>query len=136
MRETLRMHALQQPVQVERFLEAFLTRANILPKNAYRIRDPEALPDELQRVMFNAAQEGRIWMSWSGGHRTWLFTCESRASSTSRGVSALYVKMYDRHGELMDRSLGAGLKRQVGALCGLIRDNCVLYGKLSGYAEL
>jgi hypothetical protein len=103
MREMLRIHALQQPVQVGRLLEAFLTRANILPKNAYRIRDPEALPDALQRVMFNAAQEGRIWMSWAYGHRTWLFTCEeSLASSTDRGVTVLHVNVYDKNGELME----------------------------------
>jgi hypothetical protein len=61
--ETLRLRALQQPVHAERLLEAFATRANIVPKNSYRIRDPDALPLTLQRVMFNAAQEGRIWVS-------------------------------------------------------------------------
>jgi hypothetical protein len=60
--ETLRLRALQQPVHAERLLEAFATRANIVPKNSYRIRDPDALPLTLQRVMFNAAQEGRIWV--------------------------------------------------------------------------
>jgi hypothetical protein len=80
MMETLRMRALEQPVRTERLLEAFVTRASILPKNAYRIRDPEALPVALQRVMFNAAQEGRIWMAWVRGHRAWLFTCQESAS--------------------------------------------------------
>jgi len=71
--ETLRLRALQQPVHAERLLEAFATRANIFPKNSYRIRDPDALPLTLQRVMFNAAQEGRIWVCWARGSHSWLF---------------------------------------------------------------
>lgn len=103
MMETLRTRALKQPVQTERLLEAFVNRASILPKNAYRIRDPEALPIALQRVMFNAAQEGRIWMAWAQGHRTWLFTCqESAFYSRDRGVTVLRVSIYDKEGRLME----------------------------------
>jgi hypothetical protein len=101
--ETLRMRALKQPAQTERFLEAFVTRASILPKNAYRIRDPDALPVVLQRVMFNAAQEGRIWMAWARGDRTWLFTCEESAFfSRDHGVGVLHVNIYDKDGQLME----------------------------------
>ena len=72
--ETLRLRALQQPVHTERLLEAFATRANIVPRNSYRIRDPDALPLTLQRVMFDAAQEGCIWVCWARGSHSWLFT--------------------------------------------------------------
>jgi len=65
-------------VDAERLLEAFATRANIGPKNSYRIRDPDALPLTLQRVMFNAAQQGRIWLCRARGSHSWLFTCETR----------------------------------------------------------
>lgn len=103
MMETLRMRALTQPVKTERLLEAFVTRAGILPKNAYRIRDPDALPLAQQRVMFNAAQEGRIWIAWGRGHCTWLFTCQESASfSRNSEVAVLRVNIYDKEGRLME----------------------------------
>ena len=97
------MRAFKQPVQTERLLEAFVSRASILPRGAYRIRDPDALPIALQRVMFNAAQEGRIWMAWAHGHRTWLVTCqESGFYSRDPGAAVLRVDFYDKEGRLMD----------------------------------
>jgi hypothetical protein len=77
MMEDLRLRAIQQPVHAERLLEALITRGNIVPRGSYRIRDPDALPDTVQQVMFNAAQEGRIWMCWAGGLHSWLVTCET-----------------------------------------------------------
>jgi hypothetical protein len=95
--ETLRLRALQQPVHSERLLEAFATRANIVPKNSYRIRDPDALPPTLQRVMFNAAQEGSVWGCWARGCHRWLFTCETRGPTL-----ILRVKVYGEGGDLME----------------------------------
>ena len=101
-KEILRLHALQQPMQAERLLEAFITRANILPKDSYRVRDPEALPDSLQRVMFNAPQEGQICICWARGLHTWLFTCEPPVqASPERRSSALHVKVYGESGNLV-----------------------------------
>jgi hypothetical protein len=101
--ETLRLRALQQPVHTERLLEAFATRANIVPKNSYRIRDPDALSLTLQRVMFNAAQEGRIWVCWARGSHSWLFTCETRDPTSSEGQAVvLRVKVYGEDGDLME----------------------------------
>jgi hypothetical protein len=101
--ETLRLRALQQPVHTERLLEAFATRANIVPKNSYRIRDPDALPLTLQRVMFNAAQEGRIWGCWARGSHSWLFTCETRdPTSPEHQAVVLRVKVYAEEGDLME----------------------------------
>ncbi|HEY6921972.1 MAG TPA: hypothetical protein VI653_00785 [Steroidobacteraceae bacterium] len=96
------MHALQQPMQAERLLEAIIVRANILPKGSYRVRHPEALPDTLQRVMFNAAQEGRICISWARGVHIWLFTCEPPVpAGPERRASALDVKVYGESGNLV-----------------------------------
>ena len=101
--ETLRLCALRQPVHAERLLEAFATRANIAPKNSYRIRDPDALPLTLQRVMFNAAQEGRIWVGWARGSHSWLFTCETRDPiSPERQAIVLRVKVYGEDGDLVE----------------------------------
>jgi hypothetical protein len=101
--ETLRSLALQQPVHAERLLEAFAARANIVPKNAYRIRDPDALPLILQRVMFNAAQEGRIWICWARGSHSWLFTCEARDPALpSRQAVLPRVQVYGEGGDLME----------------------------------
>jgi hypothetical protein len=101
--ETLRFLALQQPMHAERLLEAFATRASIVPRNAYRIRDPDALPLTLQRVMFNAAQEGCIWVCWARGCHSWLFICGARDPALpSPGPVLPRVKVYDEDGDLMD----------------------------------
>jgi hypothetical protein len=101
--ETLRLRALQQPVDAQRLLEAFATRANIIPKNSYRICDPDALPVTLQRVMFNAAQEGCIWVCWARGSHGWLFTCETRdPTSPQRQAVVLRVRVYSEDGDLME----------------------------------
>ena len=101
--ETLRLRVLQQSVHAERLLEAFATRANIVPKNSYRIRDPDALPLTLQRVMFNAAQEGRIWVCWARGSHSWLFTCDKRdPTSPERQAVVLRVKVYGEDGDLVE----------------------------------
>jgi hypothetical protein len=101
--ETLRLRALQQSVHTERLLEAFATRVNIVPKNSYRIRDPDALPVILQRVMFNAAQEGRICVCWARGSHSWLFTCETRDPSSPEGQAVVSrVKVYGEDGDLIE----------------------------------
>jgi hypothetical protein len=101
--ETLRLRVLQQSVDAERLLEALATRANIVPKNSYRIHDPDALPLTLQRVMFNAAQEGRIWVGWARGSHSWLLTCETRDPiSPERQAVVLRVKVYGEDGDLVE----------------------------------
>lgn len=102
MMEALRLRTLQQPVHAERLLEAFTMRANVLPKNSYRIRDPEALPPALQQVMYNAAQEGRIWMCWARGRHSWLITCETPVLGSQKRAAVLHVKVYGEDGELTD----------------------------------
>jgi hypothetical protein len=37
--------------------------------------------------MFNAAQEGRIWVCWARASHSWLFTCETRDPSTVPSVA-------------------------------------------------
>jgi hypothetical protein len=52
--------------------------------------------------MFNAAQEGRIWMCWACGPRTWLFTGElSRPALPDRQTAVLHVNVYREDGELI-----------------------------------
>src|SRR5256885_957706 len=45
--ETRRLRTIQQPSHIERLLEALVSRANLLPKDSYQIRDPDALPPPL-----------------------------------------------------------------------------------------
>jgi hypothetical protein len=90
-------------VHAERPLEALITRGNIVPRSSYRIRDPDPLPDTLQQVMFNAAQEGRIWMPWARRLHSWLVTCETPVLlSLERKAVALRVKVYAENGNLME----------------------------------
>jgi hypothetical protein len=101
--DTLRLRAIQQPSRVERLLEAFVTRGPLLPEGAYQIRDPDALPSELQRTLIRATDKGHVWGCWARGLRTWLFTCEMPLDcSRERGTPVLQVNLYDEAGELKE----------------------------------
>jgi hypothetical protein len=101
--ETVRLRNLQQPAQIEVLLEALVQRADLLPKDAYRIRDPRALLSQLQMIVARAASEGRIWACWATAHHMWLFTCEmSLHLSRERGMPVLLVDRYGENGELED----------------------------------
>ena len=101
--ETGRMRTLQQPAHVEKLLETLVVRSDFLPKDSYQIRDPSALPFELQTVLGRAAQEGRIWGCWANSSVFCLFTCElSLALSRERGTPVLLVNRYDEGGVLKD----------------------------------
>jgi hypothetical protein len=99
--ETIRLRALQQPSHVERLLEAFSARTDILPPDAYRIRDPAALPVPLQRLASKAKREGQGWICWARALRSWMFTCEmSMAASREHRATVLHVKVYGEDGNL------------------------------------
>jgi hypothetical protein len=101
--ETVRLRNLQQPSQTEVLLETLVSRADLLPKDAYRIRDPKALSPQLQMIITRATAEGRIWACWANPHYFWLFTCEmSLHMSRERGAPVLLVNRYADNGELED----------------------------------
>jgi hypothetical protein len=101
--ETRRLRTIQQPSHIERLLEALVSRANLLPKDSYQIRDPAALPPALQTVIAQAAREGRVWGCWANSYETCLFTSEmSLPRSRERGVPVLLVNRYGESGELQD----------------------------------
>jgi hypothetical protein len=101
--DTRRLRTIQQPSHIERLLEALVSRANLLPKDCYQIRDPAALPPPLQTVIAQAAREGRVWGCWANSYETCLFTSEmSLPRSRERGVPVLLVNRYGESGELQD----------------------------------
>jgi hypothetical protein len=101
--ETRRLRTIQQPSHIERLLEALVSRADLLPKDGYQIRDPAALPVPLQTVIAQAARAGRVWGCWANSYETCLFTCEmSLPRSRERGVPVLLVNRYGESGELQD----------------------------------
>lgn len=101
--ETRRLRNLQQPSQVERLLEAFVARGDFVPEGCYQIRDASALPSQLQRVLVQASEEGRVWVCWANPHDTWLFTGEmSLPLSRERGAPVLLVNRYAESGDLTD----------------------------------
>jgi hypothetical protein len=101
--ETRRLRALQQPSQVERLLEAYISRTSVLPKDSFQIRDPKALPSPLVKLVGRAASEGRVWSCWANNFEFWLFTCEmSLTMSRERREPVLLVNRYAESGELQD----------------------------------
>ena len=101
--ETVRLRSIQEPSHVERLLEAYVSRGDLLPKDAFQIRAMRALSPQLQRVVTRATQKGQVWACWADSYHTWLFTCEiSLPLSRERGAPVLLVDQYDEAGELKD----------------------------------
>jgi hypothetical protein len=101
--ETVRLLNLQQRSQIEVLLETLVSRAGLVPKDAYRIRDAKALSPQLQMIITRATSEGRVWVCWSNPHYYWLFTGEmSLDLARERGAPVLLVNRYDENGELED----------------------------------
>jgi hypothetical protein len=102
--ETLRLRKIQQPSQVERLLEAYISRSTVLPPGSYQIRDPGAVPSGLQRIVSQASEQGKVWSCWrTGSSDAWLFTCEmSLPLSRKRGTPVLQVCLYNKEGALRD----------------------------------
>lgn len=101
--ETLRLRKMQQPSQMERLLEAFVSRGSIVPPEAYQIRDRSALPLALERVVAEGEREGRVWACWANGSQLWLVSGEmSLALSRERGAPVLNVRIYSEDGALKD----------------------------------
>jgi hypothetical protein len=89
--ETLRLRKIQQPSQVERLLETYISRSTVLPQGSYQIRDPASVPAGLQRILSHATEQGKVWSCWrTSSSDTWLFTCEmSLPLSRKRGTPVL-----------------------------------------------
>ncbi len=101
--KTLRLRTLQQPSHLERLLEALVSRGNFLPQEAYQIRNPDGVPQELRRILALAAKAGRVWGCWAYGTRHWLFTAEmSLPLSRERGAAVLQVTRYADDGNIED----------------------------------
>lgn len=99
--ETLRMRRMQEPSRVQRLLEAYVSRAHILPEDAYPIRDPRELPATLKIVIARARVQGHAWACSVRASRIWLFTCEmSLALSREQGAPVLLIRSYDELGQL------------------------------------
>jgi len=97
---TVRLRTLQQPPpHVERLLDGLVTRAHLVPEDAYQIRDQASVPRELRRIAKLAAVNGRAWSCWTHRIRTWLVTGEMLIPlSRERGAPVLQVDVYDEDG--------------------------------------
>ena len=101
--ETKRLRTIQQPSHLERLLEAYITRSNLLPSDSYQIRDPNSLVTPFRRIALRAVEDGRVWSCWAYGAHLWLFTAEmSLPLSRERGTPVLSVNRYSEDGELME----------------------------------
>lgn len=100
--ETLRLRRIQLP-HVGRLLDAYIARSDLLPKDAYQIRDPASVPASLRPILQEATRQGRVWSCWTNGADNWLFTCQmSLPPSRERGTPVLHVSRYDGGGALQD----------------------------------
>jgi hypothetical protein len=101
--ETLKLRQIQHPSEVERLLESYIFRADILPKGAYPIRKAASVPKELRGRVMQAVKLGKTWSCWTDGIQTWLFTAEmSLALSRERGAPVLQINLYGDDGALRE----------------------------------
>jgi hypothetical protein len=88
---------------VERLLEAVISKAKLVPENAYRVRDPKSLPMLLRERVERERRKDAVCSAWSDDHRIWLFTAElSMALSRERGSPVLHVTAYTEDGQLKE----------------------------------
>ena len=101
--ETLRLRRIQEPSRVESLLDAYISRACLLPEGAYQIRDRSSLPNRVQMIVSRAMTQGHVWSAWARGSEFWLFTGEmSLPLSRERGSPVLSVHVHNEDGEVMD----------------------------------
>ena len=104
--ETLRLRRIQEPSRVESLLEAYISRTGVLPEDAYRVRDQNGLPGQVQSVVSRAIAQGHVWSGWVRGARIWLFTGEmSLPLSRERGAPVLLVRLYNEDGQVADSGI-------------------------------
>ena len=72
--ETKCQRAIQQPFHLERLLEAYITRSNVLPKDSYQIRNPDAVAAPLRRITYGPLKKGVSRHAY--GVQQWLFTAD------------------------------------------------------------
>lgn len=101
--ETLRLRRIQEPSRVERLLDAYVSRANVLPNDAYQVRASDELPQKLRTVVARAVGQGEVWACWARRTQLWLFTCHlSLDLSRERGAPVILVYVYDEDADLKD----------------------------------
>lgn len=104
--ETKRLRTIQQPFLLERLLDAYITRNDLVPKSSYQIRDPSAVMVPLRRILRRAAEEGRVWACWACDIQQWLFTADmSLPLSRERGTPVLSINRYGEDGELKEAGI-------------------------------
>src|SRR6184192_1770583 len=80
----------QYSSKVEELLESYISQSEVVPRGAYRIREPDSVPREVRKPLIQAAKEGQTWSCRAHGLHTWLFTCNmSRPLSRERGAPVL-----------------------------------------------
>jgi hypothetical protein len=101
--ETKRLRMIQQPLHLERLLDAYITRSDVIPKDSYQIRDPDAVTARLRRILLQAVEDGRVWACWTCDMQQWLFTADvSLPLSRERGTPVLSISRYGENGELQE----------------------------------
>jgi hypothetical protein len=101
--ETLRLRRIQNPTHLERLLEALAMRGNLLPAEAYQIRDRGSLPPQLEQLVAGSDRPEEVWACWAHGAQRWLLLAEmSLALSRERGTPVLAVKVYGEDGALQE----------------------------------
>src|SRR2546430_16919886 len=65
----------QYSSKVEELLESYISQSEVVPRGAYRIREPDSVPREVRKPLIQAAKEGQTGSCRAHGLHTWLFTC-------------------------------------------------------------
>ncbi|MGH8141080.1 MAG: hypothetical protein ACREU2_00965 [Steroidobacteraceae bacterium] len=105
MMETLRLKLIQQPSHVDRLLSSLIRVMQLVPQDAYMVRERSELTDVLRDRILKAERNGCSWECWSDGKQACLFIAEmSLPLSRERGSPVLLISQYSQDGELKESS--------------------------------
>jgi hypothetical protein len=99
--ETMRLRNIQVPSRVERLLESAISKAKLVPEDAYHVRDSQSLPIPLRELVERGDGKKAVWSAWKDGHRIRLFAGEmSMGMSRERGSPVLHITACTEDGQL------------------------------------
>lgn len=109
--QTMKLFAYQQPSRVEMLLDGLVYAQHLIPSGARPISEHSDLPSVLQKVVFHANKNERVWRAWNLDEGIWFFTAEmSLPLSRERGCPALQVWRYSEAGAMQEWRLWVCLK--------------------------
>jgi hypothetical protein len=98
---TLTLRNMQQPSYLDTVLYSLVMQQDVLPADAYPVRESEKLPSPLRRIVEMTTHVGQSWGCWTDERHHWLFIAKL---PLTRGKPVLHLSRYNEAGDLGETS--------------------------------